>query len=366
MKFRFWIALLLVLLLVTSCLSIPLQSPGIEESATYTVTPTSTLTETPSPTPTVTLTPVPPSPTPTPWALDHFTSGKLYPGVEPVHYVADTCTYLENRWDEDKSVPGTIVVPIMFHSIIKPGKAVTEPSAISMEYFELFVATAEELGFETITVAELVGFLNENNAIPKHSMLLILDDRKPGTAELFLPYLEANGWTLTLAYPTGDYIPDSEWEQMEGLAATGMFDIQSHGFNHVYIQDFTPVEVVEEEIYKPIDAIWEHFGMEIQSIIWPGGNFTQEAVDIAEEAGLEVGFTVYSRGPVMYNWIPLGEEERAMDNPLMVLPRAWSSAADVALYKALELSEAAEAQAAETQAMEQAYYELFCTAAEGD
>jgi peptidoglycan/xylan/chitin deacetylase (PgdA/CDA1 family) len=281
-------------------------------------------------------------------------------------YVDDPCIYLENRWGERKAAPGTIVVPIMFHSILAPGKQATKAEEITSEYFAFFMDYAKGLGFETVTTAELVDFLKENKAIPKYSMILILDDRRPDTPQLFMPYLEANDWTLTLAFPTTDQTSDNLWEKIEGYVDTGRVEVQSHGHNHVYIQSYTSMDVVEEEIYKPIEVIQEHFGTTPQALIWPGGNFTPDAVEMAKEAGFDIGFTVYSRGPLMYNWIPLGERERTVDDLLMVLPRAWSSAADVALNQALQISEAAEKQADEVMAQEQLYYSLFCQAAEGD
>lgn len=359
-------SILLVVMLglfLAGCL--PSGATRFESSPSQTLS-TPTKTQRPSLTPTLTQTPVPatatltPTMTSTPWPVEPFSSQQLYPGVESVAYVADTCHYLENRWGEGKSEPGTIVVPLMFHSVAQPGRVIKDNTTISMDYFEYFMATAKELGYETITTEELVGFLTENKAIPRHSMLMILDDRKPGTAALFLPYLEANDWTLTLAYPSGNYVSQSEWDQVEALYDTGRFDIQSHGFNHAYLQDFTPLSVVEEEIYGPIEAIRTHFGSEVTAMIWPGGNFTDVSIATAHEAGLTLGFTVYSRGPLLFNAIPLGEPERAMNEPLMVLPRAWSTAADVALRSALLVSEEAAQYGAAVQEQERLYYLTFC------
>jgi len=123
---------------------------------------------------------------------------------------------------------------------------------------------------------------------------------------------------------------------------------------------------MEEEIYRPIEVIQERFGTTPQALIWPGGNFTPESIAMAHDAGFEVGFTVYSRGPLMYNRIPLGEPEQAMGDPLMVLPRAWSSAADVALNNALQISEAIAAQAEEVRQQEELYYDLYCSDVSGD
>jgi peptidoglycan/xylan/chitin deacetylase (PgdA/CDA1 family) len=303
--------------------------------ATQTVLPTSTLTATSVP-PTSTLTP---TASPTPEPLEVFSSPHLRTGITPVTYIEDECSYLENRWGEDKSEPGTIVVPFMFHSVAKPGRTIRDNTTISMERFEYFMARAKELGFSTITTEELIGFLYENEKIPQRSMILIKDDRSAGVTELFMPYLEEFDWTLTLAWPTTDLTGDDLWARMESLAESGRLDVQSHGHDHIYIQDYTPLEEIKEEIYRPIEVIQEHFGTKPEAIIWPGGNFTEESIAMAEEAGFKLGFSVYSNGPIMYNWIPLREEQIIMNAPLMVLPRYWSPDADVALMHALSVSQ---------------------------
>ena len=336
--------------------SVTLPSPTVSPS----------LTPSPTPTPTRTATAIPPTITPTAPQLSLFESKELRPGVSPRPYIDDPCTYLENRWGQGKSEPGTIVVPIMFHSVVKPGREVTDPANISTAYFEYFMGRAEELGFTTITTEELIGFLYENQKIPEKSMLLILDDRRPGVTELFMPYLDENDWTLTLAWPTTDATGATLWAQMEGLAETGRLDVQSHGHDHIYIQDYTTLEEVEEEIYKPIDVIETHFGTTPRALIWPGGNFTESALDIAKVAGFKVGFTVFSRGPLMFNWIPQGEEEFAMSLPLMVLPRYWSKDGDIALQQALAVGEAARLEAEALKAEEMQYLDRYCQNAQGE
>ena len=254
----------------------------------------------------------------------------------------------------------------MFHSILRPGKQPTKAEDITTEYFEFFMDYAKQMGFETVTTAELVDFLEHNAAIPKYSMILILDDKRPDTPLLFMPYLEANDWTLTLAVNMGETSVTSYWDKTASYVEGGRVEVQAHGYNHMYIQSFTSPDVIEEEIYQPIEEIQTRFGTTPQAFIWPGGNFTDEGVTVAREAGYQIGFTVYSRGPLMYNRIPLGEPEQAMEDPLMVLPRAWSSAADVALNQALRISEVAETQAAEMRQQEELYYALYCTDAPGD
>jgi len=327
-------------------------------TSTHTIVPTSTATTTFTPVlPKATITP---SPSPTPQPLETFASSQLRTGIVPVSYEEDVCTYLENRWGEGKSEPGTIVVPIMFHSVAKPGRRITDNTTISMEQFDYFMTKARELGFSTITTEQLIGFLNDNETIPKRSMLLIQDDRSPGVTELFMPYLEEYDWTLTLAWPTTDLTSDDIWERMENLAETGRLDVQSHGHDHIYIQDYTPFEEVEEEIYKPIEVIEEHFGVRPKAIIWPGGNYTEESIKLAQEAGFEVGFSVFSNGPILYNWIPLREEQTIMDSPKMILPRYWSTDNVVALNHALAVSSEAQEFTESVKGEELYYYETYC------
>lgn len=367
--------LLFCLLMVASCAP-PVESLAIidtsEAESTASQPASEEVSRTPAPSqtaslpPTLTEMPTTKPPTNTPPPLQVFKSSALRSGVSSVAYIDDSCDYLENRWGEGKSEPGTIVVPIMLHSVAKPGREITDPSTISMAYFEYFMERAKTLGFSTITVEELIGFLEENQQIPERSMLLILDDRRPGVTELFMPYLEENDWTLTLAWPTTDATHEALWQRMESLAESGRLDVQSHGHDHIYIQDYTPEEEILEEINKPIEVIEAHFGTTPRALIWPGGNFTEGAVRMAIAAGFKVGFTVYSRGPLMYNWIPQGEEEHEMSNPLMVLPRYWSKDADIALEQALSIGEAARQEAEIHKDGELLYLEVYCQHDQGD
>lgn len=381
MKKKFFLILFLIFLLATACSSeSSLFSDsgyaGLTASALVTQTttvhdePTASPTASPSKTliPTATLTPLPPTIKPTPWALTTFTSSLLYPGVSPVSYIEDTCAYLENRWGEDKSKPGTIVVPIMFHSILKPERKIDEGNnePIYRADFEFFVQRASDMGFETITAAQLLGFLEHNESIPPRSMMIILDDRRPGTVEYMMPFLEENDWTVTLAWITIDSTSEASWSTLERLSETGRLDIQSHGHNSIPLMSYTPLSVIENELNQSKAVLESRFAIIPIAYIWPGGNFTAQTVEMAREADYQLGFTVFSRGPLMFNWIPLGEAEQAVEDPLMVLPRYWSVETSRALEEAVAIAEAAQAAAEKVKEEELLYYALFCQSGEGD
>ncbi len=333
----------------------PLYSatPVISKTAFIPPTPTETPTILPSPTPSL---------TPTKIVLSSFEYNFKSTEVSP-HTYQDTCEYLSNRWGIGKSEPGTIIVPIMYHSIRQSGRELQDNMQVSQEYFEYTMGYAKKMGFETITTQELVDFLYNNDPIPPLSMILIIDDRRLGVVkDHFMKYLDENDWTLTLAYITG-IASENEWNEFARLNVNNQLDLQAHGFLHngeTYITEYTSIEVIEQELYNPIPVIEEQTGRRPQAFIWPGGNFTSQSVQMAREAGYEVGFTVYSRGPLMYNWIPLGDTESIVNDPLMVLPRFWSNTATLYLQRAAEISAEAKKFANKNKENEYFWYQNYC------
>jgi hypothetical protein len=250
----------------------------------------------------------------------------------------------------------------MFHSIVQNGTRVTDLKDITADQFINFVNYARSLGFETITTQELLGFLMENDSIPPLSMLIIVDDRRPGLIrEWLMPVLEEYDWTVSSAYIADPNSLKWAWDLMDQLFSLGRMEVQSHGFTgQLYIVPETPVDQIKKEIWNSTPVLEEHFGTRPIAFIWPGGNFTPLSVQIARQGGYELGFTAYSRGPLLFNWIPLGQEERAVNDPLMVLPRAWSSAVNVNLDEAVKISEQAAAFAEQNYQTEADWYRTYC------
>ncbi len=334
-------------------------------TSSYTLTPISTPSATPTTTPSPTATPTStatPTITPTLAPLATFSTKLLRPGILPQAYLVDNCSYLQRRWSADGSQPGTVVLPIMFHSIAQDGRQITDTQRdISVSQFLAFVDYAHYLGFETITTPQLLDFLTKNAPIPPRSMMLILDDRRPGTIrDQFMPVLEQYNWTVTAAYIV-DPSETQAWALMDQLYATGRVDIQSHGYSgRVYIYPYTPEDQVKSEIWDSTPVLERHTGTNPIAFIWPGGDFTPFSVMVASVGGYQLGFTVFSRGPLMFDWIPLGEPEQAANDPLLVLPRAWAGSANVNLDEAVRISEQAAAFAEQNYPVEAAWYSTYC------
>lgn len=373
MIYRFNLLLIISLALAACAPAQPAPAAATPTRTQLTSAPATLIPVTPSPSPLPPTATLAPSPTPTrippatvtPAPQVSFQT-KLISGALPEPYLQDACQVIAFRWDPKNSAPGTVVVPVMFHSIAKNDRPIADDTTISEEYFQRFIEHAHRLGFETITSAQLVDFLQKNARIPARSLLMIVDDRKRGEffETYFFPALKKYHWTVTNAWIAHPDTPAYLWKENEALLPSGLIDFQAHGVIHNTPIDENVTEAyARNEIYGAIQPIQDHFGKRPIAFIWPRGLFTPQAVQMAQEAGYQVGFTAYARGPLLFNWIPLGAgAERSTGNPLMVMPRYWSTTAIAALEESLQVSTAAQAFYQQQRASDLAYYQQYCQA----
>ena len=253
-------------------------------------------------------------------------------------YLADNCVYLEDLFDEEKSTPGTIVMPIMFHSISDDCKRSADGSCITnLEFDELMEGLAEK-GFEAISSEEFIGFLYENEKIPYRSVLLIVDDRHFSLYfdKFFRPFYDKFGWPVINAYISSNSSGRRVLDENIALENEGWVDHQAHGaFHNIPIQNWrydavvngmNAYDYIERELAYPIEFFGLYFGKQPTLFVWPGGGFTRYASELAESLGYRAAFTINQRGPILFNAVPLSDEN-TLNMPPFVLPRYWSFSA---------------------------------------
>ncbi len=325
-------------------------------------------TETPAPTET----PIPiPTILRTPPALPATYQTSLLKAEDiPRTYVAESCQYLQNKWNANNSVPGTLVMPIMFHGITKD--AATGPNQISSQDFNKLMNDLSELGFQAVTMQQMADFMYGNANIPQRSVLLIVDDRHFAESfnDHFRPYYEQWGWPVVNAYIGIDERPDL-WAENAALSAEGWVDYQAHGYLHnIPIMNSSTDEFINSEMGGAITSLQKYMNKTPVAYIWPGGGFSARAVEIGTQLGYKLGFTVNQRGPVMYNWIPqadtfnqsnpLAIPEVPANNPLMTIPRYWDVNARGELDNVRQIGEQAALYAEQNKATELEYYDIVC------
>jgi len=265
---------------------------------------------------------------------------------------------------------------IMFHSITP--KAVTSADQISDFNFRLLMNALHEKGFQAITTAQLLDFMENNAAIPARSVYLVVDDRRTFTYydTWFRQYWQAWGWPVINAWISTDQSTTDLWQQQVNLQNEGWVDFEAHGYQHMPAigPDSTDAYIMQE-LQKPIQAFQLHFKKTPLAFIWPGGGFTPHAAGLARQVGYRLGFTTNPRGPVMFNWVPLSDAkdplrsswlpEGAVNDPLMVLPRYWDTDAILHLDQVIQIGQEAAAYAEKNKAVELEYYDIVCSSEDG-
>jgi peptidoglycan/xylan/chitin deacetylase (PgdA/CDA1 family) len=227
--------------------------------------------------------------------------------------------------------------------------------------------------FQAITTSQLADFMESNAKIPERSVLLVVDDRHydPYFNKLFREYWVNWGWPVVNAWISTDLSTAELWQEMEKLNTEGWVDFQAHGFFHnTPIGPNSSEQYILQELQKPMDIFKANFHKTPIAVIWPGGGFTTHAVQVARQLGYRLGFTVNPRGPLMFNWVPLGDSvdqdrttwlaEGPVNDPLMVIPRYWDTDAIIHIPQVLQAGAEAATYAAETKATELDYYDIVC------
>lgn len=372
--------ILRALILLVACLSacVPF-SPAGSIFPTRTSTPNPTDSATPAPTPTHTPSASPTAeitPTPTPPALAGiFRTSLLNPLDVPHPYLQEPCKYLHDKWSSTGSAPGTVVMAIMFHRITN--STISDPSEISEYKFRRLMDLLHKDGFQAISSLKLDDFLEHNASIPERSVLLVTDDKHSADYfnGLFRQYWTDYGWPVINAWISDNLTTAEIWKQQEGLNSEGWVDYQAHGVLSAPISADSSDGYIQSELQGPLDVFRIHFNKTPIAFIWPGGGFTLKSVRLARQLGYRLGFTTNPRGPLMFNWIPLGDAgdparstwipEGAINDPLMVLPRYWDTDASLHIEDVIQMGKDAAAYAQANRSAELRYYDTYCRSADG-
>lgn len=324
-----------------------------------------------TPAPTATLTPLPTAVRTPPALPAPYVSAQLNPLDTPHTYIQDSCAYLRARWDPANAAPGTVLMPIMFHSITKGN--VTSADQISMAEFRKLMNDLHEMGFQAIDMQQAVDFLYNNAKIPQRSVLLIVDDRKYREYFdlTFKEYYDQWGWKVVNAWISHPNTLQQVWDENIALETEGWVDHQAHGVIHnINMNDDSTDEFLKGELQGSIDAFKTHFNKVPLAIIWPGGDFGLRPAQAARKYGYKLGFTINPRGPLMFNWVSLDDTadparpsyipDGPIGDPLMTLPRYWDSDARAHIDTVRTIGNEAAAYAEQNKAVELEYYDILC------
>lgn len=191
---------------------------------------------------------------------------------------------------------------------------------LTCEQFEQDLAFLKEKGYQTITVEQLIEFMDGTGELPKNPIMLTFDDGFESVYSYALPLLEKYDFTA-VAFIIGSvtdyysYLDDHnlsyscmDWETVRELAEGGRIEIQSHSYDLHKMNggrsgakkkrgesESEYREFLTADLTTMKNLMDENAGCEPTAFAYPYGSYSPESVPILKSLGLRAVFVCEER-----------------------------------------------------------------------
>lgn len=157
----------------------------------------------------------------------------------------------------------------------------------TQEQFEKQISGLQKLGYQFISMDELIKYNNNELALPEYVALICFDDGYVGN------YLRAYPIAQKYHVPINIYVIDEKmeqpgyltWSQAKEMVDSGLVSIHTHGKRHIHYEEISTAELVAEINYAH-EQIEKHLGKEIVKVFtYPYGTNSKETREALKEAG---------------------------------------------------------------------------------
>lgn len=167
---------------------------------------------------------------------------------------------------------------------------------VATEDFRQHLQLLHDEGFESVTASQLAGYYEGKVELPQKAVALTFDDGPRSILTESKPLMDKHGFVGTAFLITESVGGKGQltWEDVAALEEAG-WGVGSHTVSHV---DPTKVSAEElaEEFTASRAAIEEHIPSEVVALAYPYGNYDEQVMRQAQEAGYRVAFSI-DRGP---------------------------------------------------------------------
>ena len=210
---------------------------------------------------------------------------------------------------------GYYVPVIMYHSILKDsslqGRYVVSPSQLESDLKYL-----SENGYTSVTIADLIAFVEEGIPLPEKPVMLTFDDGYYNNYLYAFPLMKKYGFKMVLSVigkysddfsNTADenaYYSHCTWDQLREMELSGYVEVQNHSFdmhsidkgrNGTKKNSWESVEnykeILSKDILKCQNYLVEQSGITPMAFTYPFGAISSESVDILKELGFKASFS---------------------------------------------------------------------------
>jgi peptidoglycan/xylan/chitin deacetylase (PgdA/CDA1 family) len=154
----------------------------------------------------------------------------------------------------------------------------------------------QDQGAVFISLDELRQGLTGEASLPKGAVAITFADNYRGFLEHAWPILSAEKIPVTMFVHTGHVggetgRPKMTWGELKSLSESPLFSAQSQTVSHP--ADLTQLgpEDLRREFVDSREALEENLGRPVTMLAYPNGKFSNQAAELADEAGYVLAFT---------------------------------------------------------------------------
>jgi len=183
---------------------------------------------------------------------------------------------------------------------------IEDPIELYTGHFDKLCSVLKEYGYETITLRDLLDYMDSGKELPEKPVIITSDDGFQDVYINGLPILKKYGYKMTVFLVTGAVGEDESerktneyfekgsgygsptrplliWPEIEEMYEYGC-EFQSHTVNHVRL-GLASDEDVLYELKQSKEDIESHLGNEVMFVALPKGNYNPDKEPLFEKAG---------------------------------------------------------------------------------
>lgn len=197
-----------------------------------------------------------------------------------------------------------INIPIFCYHNLNP----TRPGSMNMtpQKFESQIKWLIDNGYHIIPLKEAADYLqNKRATLPSKSVVITADDGWRSVYTYMAPIIKKYNIPVTLfIYPQTISKGKNAmtWDQLKELQQTGLFDIQSHTYDHPNFKqakrNMSPGKYenyVRTQLVNSKKILEEKLQIKIDYLAWPFGIYNDYLQNVAAEAGYSMAFNIDAR-----------------------------------------------------------------------
>jgi peptidoglycan/xylan/chitin deacetylase (PgdA/CDA1 family) len=204
---------------------------------------------------------------------------------------------LQQAFASDKQVEKGIRVPVlMYHHVgyvTDANNALENDLTVSPTDFEAQVVYFKNLGYQSVTLAEVYDNLTNGKPLPKKPIVFTFDDGYKDVFVNAIPILQKYGFTGTFAIATEllGRPTYAVWDDVIAAHNQGM-EIVSHTENHLDLTSPVYSEAdLHREIFDSKQKLEQELGVSVDFFVYPYGKYNQHVEDLLTQAGYKMAFT---------------------------------------------------------------------------